>query len=480
MTRKTAYIVASILAIAHLVLACVYASSTPYRSEGILLGQRDPATGQPQRVPDVGAPDERQHANYVLHLMRGEGFPVLDPKDPNLGENYQAHQPPMFYVLHVGWSKIVGANLEDSGQGLKVRMLNAVIGSATVLGAFFLGLWALRREDVGLVSAAFVALLPMNLALSGALSNDPLLYCLCTWTIAYIAKGCMEGWCFGIVLRVGLLTGLAILTKTTAIALLPILLLSLFLGPNKPNGKQIAVCALALLLVAVPWLARNQSLYGDPLAISAFNEAFKNSPSRELITSIADVQNEGKNPNVAYWTDWVGWWTARSFFGTFGYMDIFLNEQGVPFTSPKNPNTLYRLLLALSVLVAAGWALALRKPEWSEHKKMHWLLGAFLLVVTVLFLRFNAQYFQGQARYLFPAISVFGVGIAIALLNITRNKLPLALGVIAVFLGGLNAYALTRLPEEFKRRTLSVHLKQKTDVAHQNVFSGNERIHIRV
>ncbi len=64
---------------------------TPYRSGGVLLGQRDPATGQPQQVSDVGAPDERQHANYTLKLVRGEGFPVLDPNDPNLIENYQAH-----------------------------------------------------------------------------------------------------------------------------------------------------------------------------------------------------------------------------------------------------------------------------------------------------------------------------------------------------------------------------------------------------
>lgn len=475
MSRSSAITAAAILALIHLVLAGIYSSITPYRAVGILLGQRDPSTGQQQQVPDIGAPDERQHANYVLNLMGGKGFPVLDPNDPNLGDHYQAHQPPLFYVLHAGWSKLTGADLDNPSDGVKIRVLNGLIGAGTVFGAFFLGLWGFRREDVGLVGAAFVALLPMNIALSGAVSNDPLLYCLCTWTLALIAKGCRDGWSMKLALTVGIVTGLAMVTKTSAVGLLPILLLSLFIGPSKPAAKQIGACVIAILAVSGPWLLRNQSLYGDPLAIGAFNEAFKNSPSRELITQIAEVQNEGKNPNIAYWTDWVGWWTARSFFGAFGYMDIFLNEQGVPFTNARNPNTLYRLLLALGVLVTAGWALALRKAEWAEHKRTHWLLGAFLLVVIVLFLRFNAQYFQGQARYLFPAIGVIGMGVAISLLNVTRNRLPLALGIVAIILGGLNVYALNRLPEEFKRRTLAIGQTRQTDFAPANVLSGNAR-----
>lgn len=480
MTRKTALTVAIVLAALHLVLACMYASMTPYRTEGVLRGQRDPATGGPQRVPDVGAPDERQHANYTMKLLNGEGFPVLDPKDPNLGENYQAHQPPLFYILHAGWTKITGADLDSPDSGVKARSINALIGAATVMGAFFLGLWAFRREDVGLIAAAFVALLPMNTALSGAVSNDPLLYCLCTWTLAFLARGAVEGWTLKIAILVGLFTGLAMLTKTTAIGLLPILLLSLFLGPNKPNPKQIAVCAVALLVVAVPWLARNQSLYGDPLAISAFNEAFKNSPSRELITQIAEIQNVGKNPNLAYWTDWVGWWTSRSFFGVFGYMDIFLNESGTPSTGPKSPNALYRMLMALGVVVIALWALALRREEWSQHRKMHWLLGAFLIVVVVLFLRFNAQYFQGQARYLFPAIAVIGIGVGIATLQLARSNWKAALAVVVVILGGLNLYALNRLPEEFRVRTRAASLPVQTDTVVSNVLSSNAQGSLRV
>jgi 4-amino-4-deoxy-L-arabinose transferase-like glycosyltransferase len=462
MTIKNAIFVAAAFAILHLLLSGWYAAVTPYRTGGILLGQRDPKTGQFQSVPDVGAPDERQHANYVLHLLDGKGFPVLDPKDPNLGDNYQSHQPPLFYVLEAGWSKLIVGDLTNSSDGFKLRLLNGLIGMLTVIGTFFIGRWGFKRDDLGIMAAAFVALLPMNCALSGALSNDPLLFCLCTWTIALLARGCVEGWTMKLAVGVGLLVGFAILTKTTAIALLPVLLLSLFLGANKPQVKHVAVCALALLVVAAPWLARNQSLYGDPLAVSAFNEAFKGSPSRELITDIAQVQNQGKDPNLAYWTDWVGWWTVRSFFGVFGYMDIFLNEKGVPSTGPANPNALYRMLLALGVVALALWALALRRPEWKEHKRMHWLLGSFLLIVVVLFLRFNAQYFQGQARYLFPAIGGIGIGVGIASLQLARSNWRAGLAIVAGVLLLLNIYALARLPGEFSKRNTTFGVRQTT------------------
>ena len=472
MSKQSAVLVACIIAVVHLVLAGLYANITPYRTSGILMGQRDPATGGFQRIPDIGAPDERQHANYVLKLVRGEGFPVLDPNDPNLIENYQAHQPPLFYLIEAGWVKAIGVDLESSGSGLVARIPNAIIGALTVLGTFFLGLWGFRRSDVGLIGATFVALLPMNAALSGAISNDPLLFCLCTWALANIAKGCVEGWCMGIAIRVGLLVGLAIITKTTAISLLPILLLCLAVGSNRPNWKQVLACTAVLAAVSAPWLARNQSLYGDPFAISAFNEAFKGSPKA------SDFIAEGGA--FAYWVDWVGWWTIRSFFGVFGYMDIFLNERGIGITGPNVPNSLYRTLTALGFLTLVLWLFALGRTEWRQHKTVHLICGAFLLIVFVLFLRFNAQYFQGQARYLFPAIAVFGIGVSVAVLGVVGRRWQVGLGIVAAILGVLNFYIFARLPGEFRSRTVPGFTQMETDGEPIHVLSGNDAIGLRV
>ena len=49
-----------LLALTHIVLAITYANIAPYRQPGFILGW-----GRPQPTNDIGAPDERAHANYL-------------------------------------------------------------------------------------------------------------------------------------------------------------------------------------------------------------------------------------------------------------------------------------------------------------------------------------------------------------------------------------------------------------------------------
>lgn len=421
--------VLGVVLLLHVILAVSYARTTPYRTAGVILLQR----GAPAQ--DIGAPDERQHANYVQHLLDGKGTPVFNPADPNLYETYQAHQPPLYYILTAGWAKLTGtSDVSEPAQGIPLRYLNALISAGTLVGVYFLAVWGFRRPDLGVLAAATVGLLPMFVALSGAISNDPLLFLLCTWTLAVCALGITHGWTMKRSVTVGVIIGLAIVTKTTAIALIPTVLVAFWMSPQRPDFKLVMSAALPALLLAVPWWIRNvQVLEGfDPLAMNAFTKAFTGSPQASLFI-------EALGPK-AYWLDMVGWWTARSFVGAFGYMDIFLEP------------TTYRLIFALLAILIAGWILASQQPQWKEHRRVQIVNVVFLVLVVALFLRFNAQYFQGQARYLYPAIAVLATGFGIGALFFTRNRAPLALGVIAIALLGLNAYILGWLPDQFAMR----------------------------
>lgn len=262
----------------HIALAAMFASVTPYRASGVLLSQRG-SDGQPQSAKDIGAPDERQHVNYVMHLLQTGQFPVFAPGDPNLYESYQSHQPPVFYLLASGWTKLLGAeDLEDSTNGLKLRALNVVIGSITVAGVFFLGYWGFKSERIGLCAAAFAATLPMFVALSSAVSTDPLLICLCSWVLALAGSSVNEGWTTKRTLLIAVLVGLALITKTTALALLPTILVAIFLTKSARPSKTNLLASVAIVgLIVAPWWLRNLSLYHDPLALRAFNDAFKGS-----------------------------------------------------------------------------------------------------------------------------------------------------------------------------------------------------------
>jgi 4-amino-4-deoxy-L-arabinose transferase-like glycosyltransferase len=439
LTVKTASILAIVFALVHLGLALWFASFTPYRSTGVIMSSR----GAPPPI-DIGAPDERQHVNYVKDLVEGHGFPVLRPTDPHLLEHYQAHQPPLYYLLEAGWTKLTGVtDLESQDSGLKLRALNALIGAGGVFAVFLAGLWGFRRPEVGVIAASMAALLPMNVALSGAVSNDPLLFLISSLTIAFLALAVRDGWNLKRSVAIGVLIGLGLLTKTTALSLGVATLVAIALSRPGMKKPYWALALVVPLVIYGPWMIRNQSLYGDPFAISAFNKAFVGSPQAQPF-----IEGFGL---FGYFVNWVGWWTFRAFLGAFGYMDIFLNETGLPGGTAHN--TLYRLFLALTVLIFAGWVASWKSGEEpSEDRKVHLVNLSFTLVVALLFVRFNLQYFQAQARYIMPAVAPIAIAYALGGLQLAKGKwLPVLAGFV-LFFGGITIYAGLRVPDEFAKR----------------------------
>lgn len=431
----------------HVGLAVWYAAITPYRTGGVLKFQRDPQ-GMPLHVPDIGAPDERQHANYVQHLLDGKGLPILVPGD---GENYQSHQPPLYYLLEAGWAKVTGvSDVNDRAAGLRMRLLNALFGGLTVSGVFFIAFWSRRCVKTAACAGAAAALLPMNLALSGAVSNDPLLFALCTWSLALCIKGVQEGWCLRLALWLGLVSGLAMLTKTTALAIIPVMAVAFWLGRSEQGRIEFRPLAAAfgvMLVLAIPWWLRNQSLYGDPFAMKAFNAAFANSPSPAGLSPVFDAIGPNWLPGwLKYWTGFndlglgVGWWTLRSFFGAFGYMDIFMHGR------------IYAALtLVLVVLAIAAW-LPDRSDAAKVGKKPHILGSLYFALIALFFLRFNAQFFQGQARYLLPALAPISMAIGVGAMRLSRSRGWAAPAALVCALVAANLAILQWLPGEFAVR----------------------------
>jgi 4-amino-4-deoxy-L-arabinose transferase-like glycosyltransferase len=417
----------AVLVALHFVLGLAYAFQTPYHAKGLY------AMGGLQKIPDIGAPDELEHVDYIKFILAGKGLPVLDPQNPNGGAGYQSHQPPFFYGLETLIAKLTGqSDLDTKTAGLILRSFNVIIGCVNVIGVFFLGFWGFGRKEVGLAAAAFVALLPMNLALSGAVSNDPLLFALCTWTLAVASLASNQGWTLKRGIIVGVLIGLACLTKTTAVALIPAVLIGAYYSKPKPSAKVVWAAAAIVLVMAAPWWLRNQSLYGDPFAMKAFNAAFVNSPTRASLH-----WDWGRYLSMEFDLTW------RSFIGFFGYMDIPL-PQGVAAAAA--------LVLAI---MAVGGVLALRKPESASGKTTAIMNTAFICLVILSYVSFNIKYFQAQARYLFPAIGPICVGFGLGLVYYAKDRWKQSFIAWITVLTFLNLWIVTQLlPEQFGMRLI--------------------------
>lgn len=424
LTATKAKRAAMALAMLHAVLALIYAAITPYCTPGVTNGQR---------LPDIGAPDEFAHAAYVKHLAQGRGLPVLRPGYQADVPNYESHQPPLFYALDAAWGRMLGVDDPvDPGEGLKLRSLNALFGALTVLGVFWLVVWTIESSSVTLLAAALASLLPMLCALDGALSNDPLAICLATWTLALSARWRAQLTTTRL-LGLGALLGLALLTKSSGLLLFPVVFLALISAkpeetepPMWPKRLAVASAAPALgLLVALPWLLRNQALYGDFLGLKAFYATFERQVDPQAVFS-------GLRP-FGHWLYVLTAGTLQSSVGEFGYMDIHLPyEVYVP------------LFVLLGLGLVAGAHFSRRQLGTSS-----WLVWAFYLALLVAgYVSYNLWQVQPQARYLFPAIGILAIWIVVGLQRVHR-RIPM---VLIAGLALANLFAIGILPTAFAAR----------------------------
>lgn len=428
-----------VILLAFFCLAVGFVLNTPYRTEGRLIFQQGTSK-------DIGAPDERQHANFVKRLLEGKGLPVLDPQDPELYENYQAHQPPLYYFLAAGFCKVTGADPTDPQSGNRLRFLSVILGMATLAGIYFLVRWAEGRDETAW-AAMTLGLMPMFLGLNSAVSNDPLLYAAIVWTCALAIKAMKQGGSWKELLLLGVAAAAAFGSKTTSLALIPVLLTALALTWRHERGQKLVIgggLVLALILASPIWL-RNMSLYGDPFALKVFQASFTGSAQASTF-----IESFGA---VGYWTQWVAWWTVRSLIGVFGYMDIYLFEA----LGQAKFNQIYLALAFLFGIILVLGLVPGRKDQSQEDEETEptpralWILAVLGIVVLLLFIQFNRTYFQGQGRYLYPAMPLLALLWGRGLVFGFKGRAGAWIAGAAV-LGGLSLLFLTQLPQSFKVR----------------------------
>lgn len=398
------------LALLHAALALCFASAAPWRTPGISNGLR---------LADIGAPDEVAHANYVDHLLAGRGLPVLHPATAATSATYEDHQPPLFYLLDAALGRLMGVTrVEPPSAQLPLRAVNAGIGALTVFATFLFARAATGRPRVALAASAVVALLPMNLALSGAVSNDPLLIALTTAALAIGTLGlraesllCAAG--------LGLVVGLAILTKFTGLLLLPVI-------PCFVRRERLALAWGVAIVVAGPWLLRNELVYGHPLAANAFNATF----SRDVDLALLQTPR-----GLAHWAYVLLAGTAESGLGEFGYMDIPL------------PNAVaFPLIAALAGCLLAGFGQTGVNTQVRRATRL--LLG----LLALGYLSYNLWQVQPQARYLFPSLAPMALMVVLGGERLFGRRVPVAVAFLLAGLLFADAVALAILPREFAIR----------------------------
>ena len=402
-------------------------------------------------TPAWQAPDEPAHFNYVKYIAEHGRLPELKsgdypaeyleqlkaarfPADMSTEDiAYESHQPPLYYVLAAA-VYLVAVAIGFSPL-LALRVFSLIIAAlALIIGYGALrSILSPRRRFLALGALAFAAALPMHLAMSAAVNNDclvELLLAVSAWAILR-PMPVVERWRMGRVAALGLLLGLALLTKMQTYPAFILIVGALIWDALPRSGtdglrigdafrRGVLVCSIALM-VALPWLLRNVSVYGwhDPLALQRHNAV--------VAGQLTTAQYVAANGHRALYRAFV-LTTFRSFWGQFGWMGVLLDQR------------VYGAFALLSFLAGGGLLIGayhkLRSPE--ARRELPWrgltLLALWLAATVAGYLWWNIRFVQHQGRYLFPALLPIALGASAGLSAAFRYPRTLYAGLGAAVL----------------------------------------------
>jgi 4-amino-4-deoxy-L-arabinose transferase-like glycosyltransferase len=403
------------------------------------------------KTPIWQVPDEPAHYNYIRYVAQNLALPELKQGDfpydwlsmlkqykfENLSIDrvkYESHQPPLYYVLGALVYSI--ANVLKLQTPFILRFFSLALGAV----ALWLGFRIVRsifpdEPLLALGTAAFAATLPMHLTMNMGINNDVLVELILALVVGQVVLVDAARWTWKKALLLGVLLGLALLTKLQAYIAVVLVLIALLydlLQARKVTNSLTWRKALGLAgiilgiagVIVLPWLIRNASVYGfgDILAIHRQDQV----ASRQLTTAAYFSKIGIVQYAVAFATT-----TFQSFWGQFGWMGVVLHPR------------FYLAALFLTGIILVGFIVYLVRAT-RNHLSPVTRRGLFILLVwgicTVLgYLWYNIKFVQFQGRYLFPAIIPLGLVFTLGLRELFGGKqiVPLgAIGLVVLFLLG--------------------------------------------
>ncbi len=337
------------------------------------------------------APDEAAHITYARALAGGH-LPTLEQAGRDItGQSYEWHQPPLYYA----WAALF---LPLGLHGM--RLASILPGLMCLLMLYQAVRLLLPGEPLTAIAALGVAaLLPTHIAITSTINNDVFLEAFFSAVLLLLLQCLLRGLTLWRAGWVGVALGLALLTKATALVLIPVIAVGFLLmrrtGETYANlARAAALVSLWAALISGWWFARNLHLYGELLPLKAFDRVFAGTAlAKDILPRLGGV---GAYVRI------VTSWTFDSFWAVYG--NARSARTGLPLFLPEQ---IY--LLPLCVVAIAGGGLIrlhfVRGRTYTQSQLLClWLLMTTLALVALSFLLFLTKYFQTQGRYLFPAM----------------------------------------------------------------------------
>jgi len=376
------------------------------------------------RIPhDIGF-DQVAHLDYIRFIIERGALPLAS-------DGWQMFQMPLFYLVAAIPYAILRSVLESPSAEIALRLIPLACGALQILvGAKALKLAFPDRADLQSLGLVFIAALPVNLYMSQYVGNEPMAALFSSITILKlleILRGPVPGRKQLLVL--GLVLSAAILTKVTAILLVPVVVVVLFWSQRDRKGLQaVATVGLVVALFAGWPFARNWIEFGNPLVFASSSVSWWQDPGYRVA---GDMWSFGRAIDRPVFASLGGFWNALySTFWVDGQMSSMVEIRWFP---PWNlgfvlAGAITALPLAAGMLVGAGRTLLCREPVLVLCTAT---ITLYLLAVFQQFLSLPI-YSTAKASYTLGLLPLYAILLCAGIQTLTRNPFARAVACALV------------------------------------------------
>lgn len=377
-------------------------------------------------TPTFYAPDEQSHFNHIKFIATHGEFATQTTKLGDPANEWEHNQPPLYYFALSPFYRFAETlGLNQTGIVLLLRSFSFLLWLANLwCGITLLNRLQITDKIIRTFFLGMLCLLPTYTFSSVAINNDNLLITLGGALLCLLSR---RDYSVKNSLLCGLLLGLSLLTKQSAVVFIPVIAtLGLFEILKKriswPSG--LAFFALTLgsaFLIYLPWAIRNWQVY-------------------HTLTPEFAVVDQIKWPSFAYGCASAAHNLLKSFWAVSG----IANDINYPFP-------LVGMLLLVTCLGAGQLGLRRKRIfdplHANSNQPLLLAMSIGVLVNTLLVLRFGYLFGMGQGRHLFPVLFPIALllGNWLRSLNVKKLEVHLA-GCWILYAVTFAAYSLARFP----------------------------------
>lgn len=391
------------------------------------------ASGNPEidRIPEYFAEYQQYMTNDWYKSQDGiiRTVTYLGEYMPS-GWIYTANHPPLYYLLVAPVYMLTEGSSPET-QLYALRLAAIPFGLLTVLFAYLTTRRLFPRERFLAITVPTLVAFQPQIAYEAAMLNNDIVAIATTSACLYlVVVGLQNRFTVGLCAWLGLALGLAVLTKTTAVIVMPVIAIAMVLRLGWKNlvewlpkgGLIVAITAI----LAAPWYGYMLDTYGSLTAL-------------DRIQTLQWWNNRDQTPTImGQLTDpafaWLRW---RETWGEFGWRliplgDTLLRVLFLLFIGTLIGAAIWLAVVALFRFRARGTSLSRLRNLTANTDPIvtvtRWqVIGILAMVITCVVayfavLQFGINFKLTQARYYFPAVNAAALIIMLGIRMLTPTR----------------------------------------------------------